>query len=90
MTSTERLTAEDWVVTYLQGGEAQTVQGFASDFASLAPTYRALRGISDRQEWVDGYAHIQWESGPRRERGEPVYTVDADELAQYLMGYGDE
>ena len=79
----ERLTAEDWVNTYV-GQDQLEINAFRDWFSRRYPVHRSMKGLTDAQDWVDEYSRIQWETSPTRRKFQPVYTVDAEELAVLL------
>jgi hypothetical protein len=83
---TVELSAPEWLTEYV-GQDDLTLRHFAESLRLTLPVFKALRRETDRQDWLDGYARIQWQTSHRRQAfGEPLYVTDEAELAALLKG----
>ena len=67
------------------GDDGPTLRHFAESLRLTLPVFNALRRVTDRQDWIDGYARIQWQTSDRRQAfGDPLYVTDAALLSDIL------
>lgn len=81
---TVELSAQDWLTEYV-GDDDLTLRHFAESLRLTLPMFKALRRVTERQEWLDGYALIQWQTSRRRQCfGDPLYVTDEAGLSALL------
>ena len=81
---TVEVSAQEWLTEYV-GDDGPTLRHFAESLRLTLPVFNALRRVTDRQDWIDGYARIQWQTSDRRQAfGDPLYVTDAALLSDIL------
>ena len=81
---TVEVSAQEWLTEYV-GDDGPTLRHFAESLRLTLPVFNALRRVTDRQDWIDGYARIQWQTSDRRQAfGYPLYVTDAALLSDIL------
>ena len=81
---TVELSAQEWLTEYV-GDDGPTLRHFAESLRLTLPVFNALRRVKDRQDWLDGYARIQWQTSDRRQAfGDPLYVTDEPGLSALL------
>jgi hypothetical protein len=80
---TVELSAQEWLTEYV-GQDDLTLRHFAESLRMTLPVFKALRRVTDRQDWLDGYALIQWSTSHRRSLLDPLYVTDEVGLSALL------
>lgn len=81
----QELNAEEWLSEYSNLSDKATLIDLARNLYLCRPVFKALRGIHDREEWLDAYSLIQWQTSYRRQAlREPLYVTDAADLMDLL------
>lgn len=81
------VTPGEWLDAYFPNADYHTLADLHDDMTSLRPRHRTMKGYAEgeQQGWIDDLAHIIHDTA---HSGDPVvWTVDADDLANYISKY---